>query len=73
MASLEVEIAIDGDIAGSGSVTEIELAPDVSMPSSVSLDGMVVNVGNAPGLLVLEASDPVPPGTPVGTVILRKE
>jgi hypothetical protein len=32
----------------------------------------VKNIGGAPGLLVLEAADPVPSGIPVGTVILRR-
>jgi hypothetical protein len=42
------------------------------LPNSISFEDTVKNEGNAPGLMVLEAADPVPPGTPAGTVILRK-
>lgn len=67
---LEIEIALD-DTTGAGTVSEIEVA-EVNLPPTVALDGMVKNAGNAPALMVLEAADPVPPGTPAGTVILRK-
>lgn len=71
MPSLEIEIALDGDIVGSGVVDEIEIA-EVTLPGAISLTGMVKNAGNAPALMVLGASDPIPPGTPAGTVILRQ-
>ena len=66
---LEIEL---GTTTSTGTVTEIE-SVEVSLPGPVSLDGMVRNVGGAEGLLVLDAGAPVPPGTPAGTIILRKE
>lgn len=68
--SIEVEL---GDVFSTGSlVTEIETA-EVQLPESIGFENTVRNAGGAPALMVLEAADPVPPGTPAGTVILRKE
>lgn len=71
-SSLEVEVHIES-VATVGSIPVIETV-EVIMPGPARIpDGnYVLNQGNAPGLMVLEALDPVPPGTPAGTVILRK-
>lgn len=57
--------------AGSGEMLQIEMV-EVTLPDKIQFEDTVKNFGNAAGLMVLEATDPVPPGTPVGTVILRK-
>lgn len=66
--SVEVDL---GTYHGSGALTEIEVV-EVQLPTKIAFEDTVRNAGNAPALMVLEASSPVPPGTPAGTVILRK-
>jgi hypothetical protein len=70
-SALDVEVDISNANANTTLVTEVEVA-EVQLPNSISFEDTVKNEGNAPGLMVLEAADPVPPGTPAGTVILRK-
>lgn len=71
-SSTELEVDLDS-VAANGTIPDVA-SVEIIIPGIVLLpDGTAVkNVGNAPGLLVLEAADPVPAGTPVGTVILRK-
>lgn len=57
--------------AGTGDITDIEMV-EVIIPEKFQFEGTVKNEGNVAGLMLLEAAAPVPPGTPVGTVILRK-
>jgi len=67
---LKVEVDI-GSVHSEGTVTDIEVA-EVQLPSKIAFEDTVRNAGNAPALMVLTAAAPVPPGTPAGTVILRK-
>lgn len=71
-SSLELEINIDSAVVV-GSIPEPEVV-EVSLtnPPILPDPNAVKNAGNAPALMVLNAADPVPPGTPAGTVILRK-
>lgn len=67
-----IEVTLSSVLSTNNIVSEIEVH-EVSLPDELNLDGMVVNAGNAPALMVLNVGDPVPVGIPVGTVILRKE
>jgi len=66
---VEVELA---SVSISGTVADAE-SVEVTIGGPVVRDGTtVMNAGNAPALMVLNVGDPIPAGTPVGTVILRK-
>lgn len=65
---LEIDLT---PVGVTGEVTDIEMI-DVVIPEKFQFEDTVKNEGGAAGLMVLEAAEPVPPGTPVGTVILRK-
>ena len=67
---LEVEIDL-GAVASTGTITDVEVV-EVQLPTKIAFENTVKNAGNAPALMVLEAAAQVPPGTPAGTVILRK-
>lgn len=71
-SGLELEVHLD-NVAVTGTIPVIENV-EVTILGTVQVPGgpVVYNEGNAPGLMVLEALDPVPGGTPVGTIILRK-
>jgi hypothetical protein len=71
-STLSIEIDL-GDVLTMGTaVTEVEVA-EVQLPESIGIENMVRNAGSVPGIMKLGATDPVPPGTPAGTVILREE
>lgn len=66
-------VGLDIDLGGftsTGTITDVEVA-EVQLPESIGFENTVKNEGGVPGLLKLGAVDPVPPGTPAGTVILR--
>jgi hypothetical protein len=71
-SGLELEVQLD-NVAKTGAVEDVTVV-EVTLLGPVQVpDGSVVyNEGNAPGLMVLDIAEPVPPGTPAGTVILRK-
>lgn len=70
-SSLDLEIELNTTTA-TGAAVSTEMV-EVSIPGPVIVGvGAVQNVGNTPGILTLESGAPVPPGTPAGTVILRK-
>ncbi len=67
----QVGLEIDfGGVVSTGTITEIEVA-EVQLPDSIAFEDTVKNEGGVPGIMKLGPSDPVPPGTPAGTVILR--
>lgn len=70
-SSLEVEVHIES-VATVGTIPVLETV-EVIMPGPARIpDGSyVLNEGNAPGLMVLGPADPIPGGTPAGTIILR--
>jgi len=61
-----------GTVHSEGTITEIEFL-EVQLPTKLAYEDTVKNAGNAPALMVLDSSTPVPPGTPAGTVVLRKQ
>lgn len=71
-SGLELEVHLE-NVSTVGAIpvpetVEVTIIGTVQVP-----DGPVVyNEGNAPGLMVLDTGAPIPPGTPAGTVILRK-
>lgn len=72
-STLELEVNLQS-VSLTGTVTGVPEVVEITFPGPVMLpDGTAVkNEGNAPGIIVLEAADPVPGGLPVGTIILRK-
>lgn len=68
--SMGVEVDL-GSPTTTGSITDVEFV-EVTIPDKIQFEDTVKNEGNVAGLMLLEAAEPVPPGTPVGTVILRK-
>lgn len=70
-SGLEVEVHLES-VSVTGSIpvpetVEVTILGTVQVP-----DGPVVyNEGGVPGIMKLGLADPVPPGTPAGTVILR--
>lgn len=73
LAPNELTLEIDLSVAvGSSTIADVVLIEVDLSPGYVAGQDIVRNAGNAPGLMVLEVLDPVPPGTPAGTVILRK-
>jgi hypothetical protein len=70
-AGLELEVVLD-NVAKTGAVEDVTVV-EVSLLGTVQVpDGPVVyNEGGVPGIMKLGTLDPVPPGTPAGTVILR--
>lgn len=67
----DVEVALD-TVAVTGTIPDIGTV-EITFPGPVMVGfDSVQNVGGANGLLVLNSGDPVPDGTPTGTVILRK-
>jgi hypothetical protein len=70
-ATVGLEIDL-GTFHSSGTITDIEVI-EVTLPTKLAYEDAVKNAGGAPALMVLDSSTPVPPGTPTGTVVLRKQ
>jgi hypothetical protein len=72
-AGLELEVQLES-VSTVGQIPEPETI-EVTILGTVQVpDGPVVyNEGGVPGIMKLGPLDPVPPGTPAGTVILRTE
>lgn len=69
---VDVEVNIDNAVLV-GSPPETE-SVEVTLAGPVMIGpGSVQDYGNAPGLLVLDVGQSVPPGTPVGAIVLRKQ
>lgn len=71
-SNLDLEVHLDS-VAAVGSVPAPETV-EVTFPGPLMIHDAtaVKNEGNVPGIILLEAADPIPGGTPVGTVVLRK-
>jgi hypothetical protein len=72
-STLDLEIELQG-VSLTGTVTGVPEVVEVTFPGPVFAEnsGSVQNRGGATGLMVLGTGDPVPGGTPVGTIILRQ-
>jgi len=70
-SGLELEVQLE-NVAVTGAIEDVTVV-EVTILGTVQVPGgpVVYNEGNAPGLMVLGPADPIPPGTPTGTVILR--
>lgn len=70
--TLDVEVELQ-NVLYTGSVLEVDVI-EVSYPGPVIVADptAVRNRGNVPGIILLEAAEVVPGGTPAGTVVLRK-
>lgn len=70
-SGLELEVTLENvSVVG---VIPVPETVEVVLLGTVQVPGgpVVYNEGGVPGIMKLGAADPVPPGTPAGTVILR--
>lgn len=69
---VDVEVNID-TVALVGGIPDTETV-EVTLAGPVLIGpGSVQDYGSAPGILVLNVGQSVPPGTPVGAIVLRKQ
>lgn len=70
-STLELEVHLDNAVA-TGAVPATETV-EVTLPGPLLVPdpSAVKNAGNVPALILLGPSDPIPAGTPSGTVVLR--
>lgn len=59
-------------VADGGAQALQVLKPDGSPLAEIDADGVLSATNFSGGLLVLGAEDPIPPGTPANTAIVRK-
>lgn len=70
--TLDLELEIGNYNVSDTLVTEVEVV-EVTIPERLDLTDQVNNEGDVPGFILLDAAEAVPPGTPVGTIVLRRE
>jgi hypothetical protein len=72
VGTLDLELEIGNYDVSDTLVTEVEVV-EVTLPDRLDLTDQVNNEGDVPGFILLDAAEPVPGGTPVGTIVLRRE